>query len=319
MVIAVRGIGSGEFSAARERVALRLRELVPSHAGVYGLVAYHLGWRDECGRQLDGTSGKLLRPTLCLLVAESFGGANPAAVDAACAIELVHAFSLVHDDIEDGDRERRGRPTLWALKGVPLAINAGDSLFALAHRAMNDAAAVLCGADAAEACRIFSDACLRMIEGQHDDLSMESQTIASLAEYEAMAARKTGALLGASLAIGGLFGGASPADVEALREAGVEMGLAFQAVDDALAIWGDSQATGKPAKNDLERGKKSLPVVIAREIGISPDDARARERCHSYARAHADNARRLIRGTGVSADAIARLDTMIDFVIERES
>ncbi|HXK32877.1 MAG TPA: polyprenyl synthetase family protein [Dehalococcoidia bacterium] len=319
MVIAVRGLGSEEFAAARERVALRLHQHVPPHAGVYGLVAYHLGWRDECGRALDGTSGKLLRPMLCLLVAESFGDAHPAAVDAACAIELLHAFSLVHDDIEDGDRERRGRPTLWALEGVPLAINAGDSLFALAHRAMNDAAGALREADAAEARRIFSDACLRMIEGQHDDLSMEAQTVASLAEYEAMAVRKTGALLGASLAIGGLFGGAPPADVEALRQAGAEMGLAFQAVDDALAIWGDARATGKPAKNDLERGKKSLPVVIAREVGVSPDDARVRARCDDYARAHADNARRLIRGTGLSASGIARLDTMINFVIERES
>jgi geranylgeranyl diphosphate synthase type I len=296
-----------------------MRSIVPAHDGVYALVAYHLGWRDACGRPVEGTSGKLIRPVACLLAAGAFGEERGCALDAACAIELLHAFSLVHDDIEDGDRERRHRPTLWALHGVPLALNAGDSLFALAHRALAESVIDLPPIDAFRAMRLFHDAVLLMIEGQHEDLAFESRDDVSLAAYERMAARKTGALLGAALSIGAIYGGASFEDAQSLRAAGVETGLAFQAIDDMLAIWGNARATGKPAKNDLERGKKSLPVILAHAVQRPPDDAAVRQRCERFAADHSLAARRLLRSTAMSPRGLTELESLLDFVLERES
>jgi geranylgeranyl diphosphate synthase type I len=310
-----------EATRARNRIAARMRRLLEGEeGGVYELVAYHLGWRDERGRALDRVSGKLLRPSVCLMAAEGFGASPEEGVlEAACAIEFLHAFSLAHDDIEDGDEQRRHRPTLWVLHGVPLAINAGDCLFALAFRTLADAVAALPAERARRTVRLFGDAALLMIEGQHDDLAFESQAAIALDAYEAMAARKTGALIAASLAIGSLFGDADDGDVEALLAAGRAAGLAFQVIDDALAIWGDAAATGKPAKNDLARGKKSLPVVLANELGCAPDEPTVRRQCFAIAAEHAGAARELIRSTAMSAEAKSRLLAVIDFVLERES
>ena len=323
MVLAVRGLSplrTDVFEEARAIVAARMRELLaPYEGGVYELTAYHLGWRDEAGRPRGAPVGKMLRPVLCLAVASGYG--DPArALDAAVAVELVHAFSLVHDDIEDGDVERRHRPALWALRGVPLAINAGDSLFAMAHRVLAGACESLPGDRALTVMRVFTDACLRMIEGQHRDIAFESRDEVSPAEYEAMAAGKTGALIGAALALGGLCGGAPDGDVERLEDAGVEAGLAFQAIDDGLALWGDAATTGKPAGNDVARGKKSLPAVLARERGIAPQvsDETLREETLGFARRHADAARRLIAETAMGESARRELDALVDFVVERE-
>ncbi|HEX5479358.1 MAG TPA: polyprenyl synthetase family protein [Dehalococcoidia bacterium] len=287
------------------------------HDGVYALVAYHLGWRDEHGAACEATSGKLLRPALVLTAARGFEPV-PAAVDAACALEFLHAFSLVHDDIEDGDRERRHRPTLWALHGVPLAINAGDSLFALAHGTMIDAAALLPAARIADALRIFNDACLAMIEGQHADISYESTARVTRDDYLLMTSGKTGALIGASLALGAMFGGASDDDVEALRQAGVDLGTAFQAVDDALAVWGDPARTGKAVGNDAARGKKSLPVVMAAGRGCAPGDPRVRDDVQALARAHADRALERMRTTAIGEEAAVRLEALAAYILGRE-
>jgi len=286
--------------------------------GVHDLVAYHLGWRDEHGRPVDATGGKMLRPALCALAASGYGRADDA-TDAAVALELLHAFSLVHDDIEDGDRQRRHRPALWAVAGVPLAINAGDCLFALAHRVLHDGVSQLPPARAMIALRIFDDACLRMIEGQHFDLEFESRPLVSREAYEGMSAGKTGALIGASLALGGLCGGAPEHEVRALREAGVEAGLAFQAVDDALAAWGDPAVTGKPAGNDAARGKKSLPAVVAAERGLPLDDPAVRAKVTRIARGHADRARALLRDTSLAVGARNAIDEVITFMLEREA
>ena len=302
----------------RREVAARMRDLLPGpHDGVYALVAYHLGWRDERGAACEGATGKLLRPALLLTAARGFEPA-PAAVDAACACEFLHAFSLVHDDIEDGDRERRHRPTLWALHGVPLAINAGDSLFALAHGTMIEAASTLPHARIADALRIFNDACLAMIEGQHADISYESTAGVTRDDYLLMTSGKTGALIGASLALGGMFGGASDDDVEALRQAGVDLGIAFQAVDDALAVWGDPTRTGKAVGNDAARGKKSLPVVIGAERGCAVDDASVREHVQELAREHAGRALERMRATAIGQGASSRLEAIAAYILGRE-
>ncbi len=308
------------IAALRSRVSARMRELLaPYEGGVYALVAYHLGWTDERGRPLDAPAGKLMRPALCLTVARACGAAEDA-LDAAAAVELLHAFSLVHDDIEDGDRERRHRPTLWALRGIPLAINAGDSLFALAHRVLIHAAASLDSERALAALRIFSDACVRMIEGQHDDLEFEARASVALDDYLRMTSGKTGALVGASLALGALFAGAPICDVDALRLAGVDLGVAFQAVDDALSVWGDAARTGKAVGNDVARGKKSLPVVLAAERNISPASAVVREAALALADGCAARARAAILATRVGADplAVGKIDALIDFILRRE-
>ena len=289
--------------------------------GVYDLVSYHLGWTGADGAPNATPGGKMLRPLLCLAAARGYpDGAldDGSATDAAAALELLHAFSLVHDDIEDGDEMRRHRPTLWALRGVPLAINAGDCLFALAHRALDGAIGSLALDRALLARRIFDDACLRMIEGQHFDLEYESVAGVSRVQYIEMCAGKTGALIGASLALGALFGGAPETDIERLRDAGVDAGLAFQAIDDALAVWGDADRTGKAVGNDAARGKKSLPAILAAEQGVAIGDEAVRVQAFRIANEHADRARSAIASTTIASAAQRRLDGLIGMMVRRE-
>jgi geranylgeranyl diphosphate synthase type I len=300
----------------RTRVAARLRERVPERGGVYALVAYHLGWRDAAA-PCSARAGKMLRPSLLLTVGEGYV-LREGATDAAAALELLHAFSLVHDDIEDGDRQRRHRPTLWALHGVPLALNAGDSLFALAQRTMIDAAAALPRERGLAATRIFIDAGLRMIEGQHDDLSYEARTSVTRDEYLRMTAGKTGALIGASLALGALFGGAPEGDVDTFGAAGEDLGIAFQCVDDALGVWGDPARTGKAAGADAARGKKSLPAIVAAELGWDAADARVRHEVDAIAAAHGEAALAAMRATSIARDAMRRLEDITAYVLRRE-
>jgi geranylgeranyl diphosphate synthase type I len=298
-----------------------MRELLATRSGgVYDLVEYHLGWRDQRGAEVPAPAGKMLRPLLCLTAANGYG-TDDDALDAAASIELLHAFSLVHDDIEDGDAERHHRATLWTLRGVPLAINAGDSLFALAQRALIDATPALPQERALLALQIFNEACLSMIEGQHRDIEYEARPSVTRDEYLAMTAGKTGALIGASLAVGALFGGAPVEDVDTLRRAGVDLGIAFQAVDDALAAWGDPTRTGKPVGNDAERGKKSLPAVIASELanGAAPTDAVVRDETLALSRDYANRALEAMQSTQISRDALEDLRQLVVFIVGRES
>lgn len=293
--------------------------LTPHPGGVYDLIDYHLGW-DAPDAPL---AGKLLRPTICLTVAAGYGDPERA-IDAAVSLELLHAFTLVHDDIEDGDIERHHRPTLWASYGVPLAINAGDSLFAQAHRVLDAGIASLSPQRALLARRIFDDASLKMIEAQHADLDLETAAVVQLEAYVEMTAGKTGALLGASLALGAVFAGASEPDVELLSEAGVMAGIAFQAVDDALAFWGDSTRTGKATGNDLARGKKSLPVVLAavrgwNVAGLSIErSASLRAEAMAFAADYAGRAKAGIDSTQATAEAREELKRLIEFLVIRE-
>ncbi|HZQ37381.1 MAG TPA: polyprenyl synthetase family protein [Dehalococcoidia bacterium] len=333
---AVRSATAGSlppsYEADRGRVSAYLRRFVGEFDGeVYALCAYHLGWADAEGRPANQVTGKMLRPTLCLSACRAFADAD-AALGIAASIELLHAFSLVHDDIEDSDRERHGRPTLWTLTGVPLALNAGDCLFALANRAFFEAAVAFGEGRSLVALRLFSDAYLRMIEGQHLDIEYERRPAITTDDYVRMVRGKTGALLGASLALGALCGGAAEADVRQLNAAGVELGLAFQAVDDMLAIWGDPAQTGKAVGNDLARGKKSLPVTLAIERGWVPDGVASRsldefrarlealrvpEAAHAFAAEHAAVARRLVDGVQISTHGRQELAAIFDFVVSR--
>lgn len=264
--------GTVPESLARTRPLIRagledaVSRLAPSLSRV---AAYHMGWRDAKGRETLADGGKALRPSLSLLSAEAVGGPAEAAVPGAVALELVHNFSLIHDDVMDGDAERRHRPTVWALFGVGEAIVAGDALAALAY-------AVLLEDDRPEAhraARELSVATLQMIEGQSQDLSFESRLDVAEDECLRMAANKTGALISCAAALGGILGGGSDAQVDALRRYGRHVGIAFQAVDDLLGTWGEQEVTGKPAASDIRQHKKTFPVVHA--LAAQGADARA--------------------------------------------
>jgi geranylgeranyl diphosphate synthase, type I len=224
---------------------------------------YHLGWRDTEGRAVRGDGGKAVRPTIALLAAEAVGSDAAAALPGAVAIELVHDFSLLHDDVMDGDRERRHRPTVWALFGLGQAIVVGDALLALAEDLLLEDPRPEATAAAAQLTRATAE----MIQGQAEDLAFESRPDVSLEECLEMTGRKTGALLSCAAAMGGVLGGGDDRSIQALRSYGRHLGLAFQAVDDVLGIWGDPAVTGKPAAGDLRQHKKSIPVVHALTSG----------------------------------------------------
>jgi len=229
------------------------------------VMSYHFGWCDESGVATTTGGGKMIRAAATLLAGNAAGGANDKTVSAAVAMELVHNFSLMHDDVIDRDEFRRHRPTVWAVFGIPAAILVGDALLGLAYEVLNDAEMT---ANSYEAVRYLSQAVERMIFGQDADVRLESQTSAvKLRECVAMARAKTGALLGGACALGALSAGADGALVQQMRVFGEELGLAFQLVDDVLGIWGDPTRTGKPARSDLQSRKKSLPVVFAMNSG----------------------------------------------------
>jgi geranylgeranyl diphosphate synthase type I len=235
-----------------------VRRLDPANRAI---AEYHLGWTEADGTPRTASSGKAVRPAIALLAAEATGGPPQTGLPAAVAVELVHNFSLIHDDVMDGDLERRHRATVWALWGVPAAILAGDAMLVLAQDVLlatepaGSAAAALLGRSVAE-----------LIRGQTEDLAFERRTWVTLDECRGMAAGKTGALLSASAQTGAVLAGADSGVVAALGEYGEHVGMAFQLIDDVLGIWGDPALTGKPVLSDLRSRKKSLPVtyVLAR-------------------------------------------------------
>ncbi|MGH7775726.1 MAG: polyprenyl synthetase family protein [Candidatus Dormibacterales bacterium] len=230
-------------------------------SGLLGRMArYHMAWADAAGRPAAAPAGKLLRPTLCLWACEVAGGDPARALPAAAAIEWLHNFTLVHDDIQDGDLQRRHRPTVWTVFGSAQAINAGDGLFALGLVHL-----VGSGADPRRlrAASVITRAILEVIEGQCLDLELQGRPQTAPATYLRMAAAKTGALIGASLEAGAVMGGARTPLAARLRRAGRLLGTAFQVRDDWLGCWGDPGRTGKSADSDLARRKTTYPVVAA--------------------------------------------------------
>jgi geranylgeranyl diphosphate synthase type I len=251
-------------------IEAELREALatpPPHlTSFYGTMRYHLGWLDESFAPTTGGAGKHLRPILCLLTCQASGGDPEQALPAAAALELVHNFSLVHDDIEDQSDLRRGRPTVWKVWGMPQAINAGDGLFALAHLTMQCLAARgVLPRRVLTALEILDQACLALTEGQYLDLSFETRLDVDVEQYLSMIRGKTAALFSAAAQLGALVAGSDPASIARYRRFGQNLGLAFQIVDDILGIWGDPQVTGKPAADDIRQRKKTLPIVRALE------------------------------------------------------
>ncbi|MFB4196209.1 polyprenyl synthetase family protein [Streptomyces carpaticus] len=223
------------------------------------VAAYHFGWIDAHGREAEGDGGKAVRPALALLSAEAAGAAPDTGVPGAVAVELVHNFSLLHDDLMDGDEQRRHRDTVWKVHGPAQAILVGDALFAISHEVLLEAG----GPGAARAARRLAVASRKLIDGQAQDISFEHREFVSVEECLEMEGNKTGALLACAASIGAVLGGADDAAADALETYGHHLGLAFQAVDDLLGIWGDPAATGKQTWSDLRQRKKSLPVAAA--------------------------------------------------------
>ena len=228
------------------------------------MLRYHLGWVDEHGLPLSLSQGKGLRSSLCMFACEAVGGLSSHALSAAVAVELIHNFSLIHDDIQDGDLERRHRPTLWAVWGRPRALQAGNVMRVLADMGTQQLAQNRVAPAVAVACgQVLTDACLEMIEGQYLDLDFEGRTDIETSAYLEMISRKTGALIRCSMQLGALTGKGDASTVHALATFGQYLGAVFQIRDDYLGMWGYEEETGKAAANDLRKKKNSLPLVYA--------------------------------------------------------
>ncbi|WAM00367.1 family 2 encapsulin nanocompartment cargo protein polyprenyl transferase [Streptomyces sp. Je 1-369] len=254
------------LASARTLVDPELRRAIETLPGSLRRVAlYHFGWEHADGTPAAGSAGKAIRPALVLTAARALGGDPAAAVRAAAAVELVHNFTLLHDDVMDRDTTRRHRPTAWTVFGDADAILTGDALQALAQRMLAEDPHP--GAPAAAA--RLATCVMELCAGQHADCALERRgpDEVTLDECLATAEAKTGALLGCACALGAVYAGADLDEVDSLDGFGREAGLAFQLIDDVIGIWGDPRRTGKPAGADLAARKKSLPVVAALASG----------------------------------------------------
>lgn len=223
------------------------------------VIGYHQGWLTPDGEPAQSQPGKGLRRTLALLSSCAAGAEPLAGLPAAVAVELVHSFSLLHDDVMDGDRLRRHRPAAWTVFGTSSAILAGDALLSAAFGALLESG----HSSALAAARLLSDTMQSLVRGQSADLELERRSEVTVEECLAMIDGKTASLLGCACALGALLGGAPPDVIRELTGFGRQLGRVFQLTDDILGIWGDPAVTGKPAGSDLLRRKKSLPVVAA--------------------------------------------------------
>ena len=303
-------------------------------------VRYHFGWVDPAGLPVPGARlGKGIRPTLALLSAEAVGAAAEIALPGAVAVEIVHNFSLVHDDIIDDDSERRHRATVWKVFGPGDAIIAGDALMVLGLELLLDRPEPPRVAAAAD----LATATSAMIAGQYMDMSSDRSDAVDLDRCWEMVSLKTGALLAHSTAVGAILAGAPDPTVRQLRSFGAELGRAFQAIDDLLGIWGDPSVTGKPAGNDLRERKKSIPVVVALtsgsragrmladlyaleqldedQIGLAADlveEAGGREATAAAARECMARAAEALESAHIDPQVAGELADIAAFVIERD-
>jgi geranylgeranyl diphosphate synthase, type I len=248
-------------------------------AQFYGMARYHLGWADLDLAPASADAGKKLRPLLVVRCAEACGGTAAAAAPAAAAIELLHNFTLVHDDIQDQSSHRRHRETVWHHWGLAAAINVGDALFALAHEALYALAEPPANVSADRVLRIardFDRTALRIVEGQHLDLSHEGEWGGGEGRYLAMIGGKTAAIIDFAARAGATLAGADAETVEQFGAFGLATGLAFQIRDDILGIWAPQSVTGKPMADDLRRRKQSLPVIALDERATLADRAELR-------------------------------------------
>jgi len=276
----------------------------PRYAGLFGMLRYHMGWADAAFNPRPGRSGKRVRPVLCLLICEACGGNWELALPAGAAIELMHNFTLIHDDIEDQDNMRRGRPTAWVLWGKAQGINAGDTLFALAHLALAQLSErAVPPQTVLSALRLFDSTCVTLTSGQYLDIGFESRVDVPVTDYLTMIEGKTAALVACACELGALIAAAPELSTssghrpqrEHLHSFGHHLGMAFQMHDDVLGIWGDPTLTGKPVGGDIARRKKSLPILHGLERSAELRELLMRETVSST---DIDYAKKLLQETG---------------------
>jgi len=324
-----------------------LRGAVPdSPTGFFSLLRYHLGWEEADGTPSTADGGKALRPVLSLTACELAGGDPHQALPAAAALELVHNFSLVHDDIQDRDTTRRGRATLWAVHGEPRALAAGNALRVIADRTLMGLVESGVPEDlVVDVADELTGQYLEMIEGQYLDMSFEDSDDVTVEQYLDMIGRKTGALIESAMFMGALIATSNRAKASAFGACGRALGLAFQIRDDYLGVWGDPAATGKAVGADIRRKKKSMPVVHLFENAAARDrrwlsetyartgeigdrdverilDLLERLGTPRYveqaARAQADGSWQAVAGLGLPGDAEQTIKAMAEFFVTRE-
>ena len=333
------------FTRYRPAVDAGLRSALDEDSALFGMLRYHMGWTDESGVPIEANSGKAVRPALCLFSTESVGGSVEQALPAAVAIELIHNFSLVHDDIQDGDTQRRHRPTVWSLWGISHGLNAGAAMNVAANLAALDRPNGPSAETALRVSRILTHACAEMIAGQVLDVSFEQRPRVSVDDYLTMIGKKTGALLEAALHMGAVIGSDDEETIEAMRSLGQGLGLLFQVRDDMLGVWGKEEDTGKPKASDIHRRKKSLPIVyalnaaegdsrerlrqiydtdrpltdddVAEVFGVL-DDLKADAFCRDLAETHAARNYQAVDSIEISPEARAECRELTQFLLERD-
>ena len=250
------------FTSYRDTVLVELQSIIDSCLpSLRNMLRYHMGWQDEQGYPCSRESGKFLRSILCLLSCQAVGGDTSRVVPAAAAVELIHNFSLIHDDIEDASYERHHRPTVWKLWGQSQAINAGDAMFTLAYSALLKIKEKgMADEKITTSTKMLSMACLDLCEGQCLDVEYENRLDITIEEYLDMATKKTAALLAVSTSLGAYLGNEDKNMVSLFHLFGKELGIAYQICDDILGIWGVEESTGKSA-GDISQRKKTLPIV----------------------------------------------------------
>ncbi len=330
------------FDRYREEVGLALRtSLSGDDSPIRLMLSYAMGWVDVEGAPTLATEGKALRPTLCLLACEATGGTTADAMPAAVAMELVHNFSLIHDEIQDRDDVRRHRPTLWKVWGERKALVAGNVMRIVADMALwghRDRGTALAVAG------LITQATLEMIEGQYMDLHFEGRLDITMDDYLAMISRKTGALIRCSLVAGAAAGSGDHSAVEAFEESGRAFGMVFQVRDDYLGVWGVESATGKPVGADVRRKKNAFPFVYAMskakgrdrealleiygqaEVGDGDVAAAveimerlgARESAQELAAHHSERAVEALRGIELAPEARRDIEELAHFLLARD-
>ena len=334
------------FERYRSRIDLALRERMNGHTSpLYDMLRYSMGWSDASGTPTGGTTGKALRPVLCLYACEATSGEYEPALPAAAALEFIHNFSLIHDDIQDRDELRHHRPTLWSVWGDGKAVVAGNSLRVVADAAVGGmVAGGRSPKEALDVAGLLTEAYLEMIEGQYLDMAYEDRQEVGLQEYLAIISRKTGALIRCAMNIGAVIGTSDRQTVDSFREAGRSLGYVFQIRDDVLGVWGDEDATGKPVGADIRRKKKSLPAVyamsrargeakktLARKYAqqeLADDDVEVvleimdevgvREYAQDLATEHCDDAMRHLSSVEVSPEGRRDIEEIAHFLLVRE-
>ncbi len=334
------------FNRFRDQIETEIKSLVLEEGfPLYRMMGYHMGWLDEYGEAAEGETGKRIRPTLSLLACEALGGDVKAALPAAAAVELVHNFSLIHDDIQDGNSERHNRPTVWWVWGPAQAINAGDGMHALARLALlRQTGEGMSPERTLKAVGLLDQACLRLCEGQYLDLAYQERVDISQDAYFKMVEGRTAALISCAAELGAVMSSVEEPVERAIAQFGAKLGTAFQIRDDILDLWGQ-QDTGKPLAGDILNKKKSLPIVYAienasgaerRALGdvyfkrvMEPEDIDkiievletlgAREFCQAKADALCDEAVQSLKDAGLTSQQTEGLEAVARFIVTRDS